>query len=427
MRKILLIAFTGLLISSVQGQTFNPFATKFKAYVINAPEVILTDVDKIAVLNFSTLSSEFAKESGADLGTKLADYMMTDLFRESSGADDVSRVFVKGFRTNIFQLVERNKLNQVIAEQDLQNSGIVRDDQAVAIGKVLGIDAIITGSISYSSNDTHEKSSLVSNEYKSKRTVTCEARMKILSVKSGEILGTISEQATRVDEAKTNSAYPVYSSLQSPAAIAGDACKDLARVLVNYFCPHFVEVEYQMETIKVKEYRDRAKDANNYVERGEITSAYKLYKAIYDEDNYNPKVAYNLGVLYEVVGDFQHAYDCFSVAHQLNDKNDGYYEAYKRAESGSQLMEALAHLGIVIEPFEYKEGGETVLAKKLTTKGSRSKRVIAYAEPNSKSKVVGQIPGSTSLTILNQAGEWYQAQLLGNKTGYFHESDIRVE
>ncbi|MDR3312273.1 MAG: CsgG/HfaB family protein, partial [Spirochaetaceae bacterium] len=46
-----------------------------------------------------------------------------------------------------FVLIDRSQLDQLRREQNFQMSGEVDDDTAVSIGKVVGANAIITGSV----------------------------------------------------------------------------------------------------------------------------------------------------------------------------------------------------------------------------------------------------------------------------------------
>jgi curli biogenesis system outer membrane secretion channel CsgG len=47
-----------------------------------------------------------------------------------------------------FKVVDRKSLEAIRSEQDFQTSGEVDDDSAVSIGKLLGANVVITGSIS---------------------------------------------------------------------------------------------------------------------------------------------------------------------------------------------------------------------------------------------------------------------------------------
>jgi curli biogenesis system outer membrane secretion channel CsgG len=50
--------------------------------------------------------------------------------------------------TNRFRVFERSKLDLLLQEQDFQNiSGLVDQATAVKLGKMIGVDAILTGSL----------------------------------------------------------------------------------------------------------------------------------------------------------------------------------------------------------------------------------------------------------------------------------------
>jgi len=80
---------------------------------------------KIAVIEFSDLDGNVTQ-----FGKYLAEELITRLFR-----------------TKKFEVVERQLLNKVLSEQKLGITGIIDDESAIAIGKILGVDAIVSGSI----------------------------------------------------------------------------------------------------------------------------------------------------------------------------------------------------------------------------------------------------------------------------------------
>lgn len=51
------------------------------------------------------------------------------------------------FKTGKFELVERNQLEKILAEQGLSQSGAVNPQTAVKMGRVLGVNALITGKV----------------------------------------------------------------------------------------------------------------------------------------------------------------------------------------------------------------------------------------------------------------------------------------
>ncbi|MGE0449190.1 MAG: CsgG/HfaB family protein [Vicinamibacterales bacterium] len=96
---------------------------------------------RVAVLDFdySTVRSSAAAIFGSDLdiGRGVADLLITDLVKDGS-----------------FSVIERAALNQVLAEQNFSNSDRADPTSAAKLGKLLGVDAIIVGSITQFGNDT---------------------------------------------------------------------------------------------------------------------------------------------------------------------------------------------------------------------------------------------------------------------------------
>lgn len=78
----------------------------------------------IAVLDFESVGAEH------HLGKAIAEIMRTELIG-----------------TNKFSVVERAQINKALSEQQFQRSGIIDDQSAVQVGKLIGADLIIVGSV----------------------------------------------------------------------------------------------------------------------------------------------------------------------------------------------------------------------------------------------------------------------------------------
>jgi TolB-like protein len=96
----------------------------------------------IAVVEFSDLQGDVT-----DFGRFLAEELITQLHR-----------------TKRFKVVERHMLIKVINEQKLTLSGIVDDSSAKAVGRLLGVDAIVSGSIAELSKSMRINARLISTE-----------------------------------------------------------------------------------------------------------------------------------------------------------------------------------------------------------------------------------------------------------------------
>lgn len=76
-----------------------------------------------------------------DIGAGIADIVINDLVEEGS-----------------FRVIERRAINDVLAEQEFSNSDRADPSTAARIGKLLGVDAIVIGSITQFGAETKERS-----------------------------------------------------------------------------------------------------------------------------------------------------------------------------------------------------------------------------------------------------------------------------
>jgi len=82
---------------------------------------------KIAVLDFTLQGSNFETK---DMGKIVAEWFITAMVKEGR-----------------FDVVERSMLEKILAEQKLAMSGIIDQDSASQLGKILGVKVIISGSV----------------------------------------------------------------------------------------------------------------------------------------------------------------------------------------------------------------------------------------------------------------------------------------
>ena len=72
-----------------------------------------------------------------------------------------------------FILVDRNKIESIMQEQSIQQTGLISDQSATSLGKLLGVQLAIFGSI----NDIYQEN-----------RVSLDAGIKIIDIKTGEIV-----------------------------------------------------------------------------------------------------------------------------------------------------------------------------------------------------------------------------------------------
>jgi curli biogenesis system outer membrane secretion channel CsgG len=142
------------------------------------PRIAVMDFDYATVQ--TTSSAVFG--TNVDIGKGIVDLLVTGLVKDGS-----------------YSVIERKALDKIMAEQNFSNSNRADSTSAARIGKLLGVDAIITGSITEFGNET-KKTNLGGGggswhgiglggvgHSNSKANVAITAR--IINVDTGEILG----------------------------------------------------------------------------------------------------------------------------------------------------------------------------------------------------------------------------------------------
>ncbi len=141
---------------------------------------------RVAIFDFdyATVHSSVAALFGqdVDVGKGISDLLVTDLVKDGS-----------------YSVIERKALDKILKEQNFSNSDRADPNSAAKIGKLLGVDAIIVGSITQFGNET--KNTNIGGgggnwggfgiggvgHKKSKAIVAMTAR--IVDIDTGEILG----------------------------------------------------------------------------------------------------------------------------------------------------------------------------------------------------------------------------------------------
>ena len=415
--KLFLFLLAGLLfIPSLKAQ-------KVETFILQAPEKPFYDMKKIGVLRF-----ECSTNRRKDI--VLTDYVVADLLDQYRGIYDKKgsfygmgkskqgKTFVKGVTTDFYEVIERDQLEKIMKEQRLSLSGAIDENSAAEVGKLLGLNILIIGNASYSHNDKWSNSEFTGRCLK--RTVTAKGTMKIISVETAQIVGTKTASASFKDSGCGDKASGVMKTDQ-----LADVClKQLSKEFVDYFTPGYEYIVFNMEKIKIKEFKNKANEAMNFLKKGDLDHAFPIVYAMFEADSYNPKTAYNLGVLYEIVGAYEDAYEYYGIAYELDYTNEVYQKASVRAKAGIALNDFLEDIGRPIQPYSFTGGGNA-LAERVKIKGSSADRVEVYSFPDKSSEVVAKVPGGLEFKVLGEKGKFIEIQLRGSKTGYVPKSDVK--
>lgn len=405
---------------------------KIKLYMPEAPELQLGDASTIAVLDFKP-ANMLSEEAGKFIADKMIEYfLMEDRgIREIKGglfsSDTKGTSMIEGLSTKCFKVVERSRLEAVLNEQEMTDIGLVDDAEAARIGQLLGVDVMLYGEVSDFRKDTKKFETRTVNKKKVKvkcvlREVSVTASIRFVDSRTGEIIGTKRITKTQRDKKCDGD----RSRLKDKAEMAALCANQIAWEFTNLINPWYARSVFELEKIKTDEFEDRAHEAAEAAEDLELGRAFAIYKDLYDSDPYNPKFLYNLGVLYEITGDFENAQEMYNNALMLKDEGK-YKDAVERNSNRLYLISFYSNLGMEIVPFDFEKAAHnsSLAAVKLEVKGGSDDRIAVYAQANSSSNVQAKVPGGIQLEMIDQQGEWYHVKLLGNKEGFIHKDKVK--
>ncbi|MDY0078714.1 MAG: CsgG/HfaB family protein [Bacteroidales bacterium] len=417
-----------ILVAGFMLLQYSALAQKIDCFVLKAPTKQYNNIKKIGVMEFT---------GDREAGQILSDQIIARLLKEDRGIEQQETGFmglgktvegvthIKGFKTNVYSVIERNQINEILKEQKLGLSGTIDESTAAKVGAILGLDAIILGAVDYEKkeeNTTKSYTGLDGKKYAKYckiRKISSTASMKIVEVSTAEIIGVetaaFSKEDTKCDDERPNIAN--YNQLLN-SVLSGTAKK-----FVNYFAPGYTLVRFEMEKIKLKDLKKQAEEACDYLKNGNLKQAYPLLIAIYEADSYNPKAAYNAGIIHEMTGLYQDAINYYTIANQLEPGNEQYADALKRAEDGLKTLAFLESIDKPIETYTFSTNSDA-LAEKIVLKGKSSDRVDIYEFPDEKSEVIAKIPGGLEFVVIEKQGVWYRIKLINSKEGFVNKKEV---
>jgi tetratricopeptide (TPR) repeat protein len=405
---------------------------------LQPPEQVLVGVKKIAVLNFKA-SYGFTLADHSVQSNSFSDHLTQALLDKGRGITDVKaglfskkegKTYLSGARTDIYTLIGREELDQILKEQNLGASGLVDETQAASIGKLLGADAIVVGDIVSSSSDEPSITSEYNPSSKHSANVSCLTRtaattvnMKVISVTTGAILFTKEAKTT----AKNQKCGSDISKMETALSLIDQCLVAASAELANGIAPHFVESKFALKDVDAKAFKDRANKARDNAASGKVDEAYVLYAAILSDDPYNDAVMFNMGVLNEIVGNYEDAQGFYQKAFGVR-RDDDYSKALDHCKRMNEFNQSLAQIGIVVEKHTFnvtdaEMSGAT--SERVKVKGGGGDRIALYTSADQGSPVVVKVPGGMELEVVERAGDWVKVKTFDGKIAFVRRDDCR--
>ena len=216
---------------------------------------------RIAVISFDNQTEWWS----SDLGDVAADMLVTRLV--NSGA---------------FSVIERERLNSILEEQSFQLTGQVKPEDVLEIGRMAGVDYLITGSVTRFSIDT--KGGRVLGRWVGYTEAESEINVRAFHTTTGEII--VATEKSGKKRLLSVSGVVSMSAMDRGAAqeALGPATDDVVEELLRQF-DRFVVTEMSAPPPAMPEIVGSGTDGAIYIDQGEnlglqVGQRYEVHRVI---------------------------------------------------------------------------------------------------------------------------------------------------
>lgn len=233
-----------------------------------------------------------------------------------------------------FTVVDRKNLSNTLKEQKLQYSGLLKEGKSAELGELLGAQALISGEITTRNyNDSHsteKRSRCVDKKCKQQQeyNVSCTTRqihlgatIQMVDVQQGDI---ITSQSPSLNS-KTKKCNDDSKVLPNPEQEYNRLAIRMANTFGNKLTPNYITNTFDLLDDPDIRYTSAQKDALKYslkfIEENRLDKAEIMLGELFQETEGKSYVAaYNLGAVYEALGQYEEAKTYYTIADELQTK-----------------------------------------------------------------------------------------------------------
>ena len=247
-----------------------------------------------------------------------------------------------------FTLIERTKIEKILKEQELSQTGIMDETTAAKVGKLLGAKGIYTGVVTVANTrDAHytqnrKECSRREIKYDKKGnpsegnciswrnyTVSCTKRNatfaftpKLIEVETGRIIysNNISEMTTA--SACPDSRTPLASGFELIAKAKETAKAAFKRDIAPSYVTFNIKLMDSKDGIASREAAEKLDLGMDYAKNGRLDRACELWGEGRILSPNSPSLIYNLAICAEVRGDLEKSLDLYKMADRALNKPD---------------------------------------------------------------------------------------------------------
>ncbi len=300
-------------------------------------------------------------------------------FADATGAcsSEFVNALISRFVDNGVEVVERERLAELLESIDFSASGYVRSEDAVALGQILGPSALVFLDVQRCTEEqdrsvkTYETKKGTRRTYTASTTAYFKSSLRIVDVATGRIHSSKMVEETRSDENTSSDGYPEYpSKYELHDAALGGATVQVHRMFFPWTEPK--ELRF------FKDDKCGLEDAYRMVRVGDYEGAEAKSEANLEQCKAQSKVKPKL---------LARAYYNAGLSHFLQDEHAaalGYFEQAYRIKPGERMREAVNTCKRAIQLGAEMRAYESRLAEPQAGGGD----LLADAEPAAESRSV---------------------------------------
>lgn len=229
-----------------------------------------------------------------------------------------------------FTLVSRDRLDKVLQEQSKGQSVRFDDRSTVAIGKLLGADALVTGMVTeykadgkrdterreHTEGKKEKKRTVSETYYCAYREARVRADVKVIDARTAAVVAVVPLNGTAKDGGCMKDSYP---SLESDDALFDRALTAMGNELSALVAPREVTRSVKLRTKdKDKGATERLKRGTQYAQGGSWDMASEEWEQILQQNPDCAAAHYNLGVAREAEGQLERAREHYKKAARID-------------------------------------------------------------------------------------------------------------